>query len=285
MTVLVTGATGQQGGATARALLRAGRPVRALVRSVSSPAAQALAAEGAELVPGDLTDRASLDRAMSGVDGVFSVQPAGVAPHFNPDEVRMGVTVADAAAAAGVGHLVYTSVGGADRDTGVSHWNTKGEIERHIAALGLPATILRPVMFMENHADPQYGVLGRHSVLRMVAPGQHVQMIAVRDIGEFAALAFADPGYYVGRALELAGDDLPREALVAAVERTVGHPLDLPPLPAEAVAEMRANVDRLHGVESFGGWQADVPALRALHPGLLTFDDWLASWSPWALQR
>lgn len=274
-TVLVTGATGNQGGAAARSLLRDGWHVRALVRDPHAPAARDLHSAGAELVPGDMTDRDGLTAAMRDAHGVFSVQPANSAPHFTEDEVRMGVNVAEAALAAGVRHLVYTSVGGADRGSGISHWNTKWEIEQHLATLDLPVTVLRPVMFMENHANAAYGVTGEFSVLRMVAPAARIQMIAVADIGEFAALALADPDRYLGRTLELAGDELTREDAVAAIERATGRELHLPPIPREVLQRIGADLDDLERAKNFGGWQADIPALRALHPALLTFPAWL----------
>ncbi|MEQ4206288.1 NmrA/HSCARG family protein [Actinopolymorpha sp. B9G3] len=264
-TVLVTGATGQQGGATARRMLADGWPVRALVRDPSSPAAEALVRAGAKLVRGDMDDRASLDAAVKGAYGVFSVQPAGGAPELIEAEVRLGCNVADAAHAAGVRHFVYSSVGGADRDSGISHWETKWLIEQHIRKLGLPATILRPVMFMENHADPDHGVLGETALIRRISPHATVQMIAVTDIGAFAALAFAHPATYLGKAIEIAGDELTGHELVAAISQATGHPItgDALPLPPET--------------QSFGGWQADIPALRTLHPGLMDFDSWLAT--------
>lgn len=274
-TVLVTGATGNQGGAAARSLLRDGWHVRALVRDVSTPAARVLRSAGAELVPGDMTDRDGLTAAMRDAHGVFSVQPANGAPHFNEGEVRMGVNVAEAALAAGVRHLVYTSVGGADRGSGISHWNTKWEIEQHIATLDLPVTVLRPVMFMENHAHAHYGVTGELSVLRMSAPAARIQMIAVADIGEFAALALADPDRYLGQALELAGDELTREDAVTAIARATGRELHLPPIPREVAQRLGTDLDDLDRAKNFGGWQADIPALRALHPSLLTFPAWL----------
>ncbi|NUW37804.1 NmrA/HSCARG family protein [Nonomuraea sp. SMC257] len=274
-TVLVTGATGQQGGATARALLAAGWRVRALVRDPGAPAAGRLAEAGAELVPGDMGDRDSLAEAARGAHGVFSVQPAAGPPHGVEEEVRLGVNVADAAHAAGVRHLVYASVGGADRDSGISHWNTKWEIEQHIRALGLPATILRPVMFMENHARPHYGVTGDAALVRVIPPRATVQLIAVTDIGAFAALAFADPDRYVGRALELAGDELSRADLVAAISRATGRPVDVEPIPAERRAALGLGAGDMEAVDSFGGWRADIPALRALHPGLMDFETWL----------
>jgi uncharacterized protein YbjT (DUF2867 family) len=274
-TVLVTGATGQQGGAATHSLLRDGWHVRALVRDPATPAARALHTAGAELIPGDMTDRDGLAAAMRDTHGVFSVQPANSAPHFNDGEVQMGVNVAEAALDAGVRHLVYTSVGGADRGSGISHWNTKWEIEQHIATLDLPVTVLRPVMFMENHANAHYGVTGEFSVLRMVAPAARIQMIAVTDIGEFTALAFADPDRYLGRTLELAGDELTREQVVAAIERATGQELHLPPIPQEVLQRLGADLDDLDQAKNFGGWQADIPALRALHPSLLTFPAWL----------
>lgn len=276
--VLVTGATGKQGGATARHLLAAGWRVRALVREPNGERASALAEAGAELVAGDMTDRASLDSAAAGAYGVFSVQGlASMAEDFAPTEVAMGVNVADAAAAAGVSHLVYASVGGVDRNPVPWHWKTKARIEAHIRGLGLPYTFLRPVMFMENHASrTPFGLVGEVALVRVASPGVRIQLIAVTDIGAFAALAFADPERYVGRSLELAGDEVTREQLVEAISRAIGRPVNVDPLTAETLAEYGIDQYRMQGPR-FGGWQADVPALRALHPGLLDVDGWLAA--------
>ena len=272
--VLVTGATGQQGGATARHLLAAGWRVRALVRDAEAPAARALAAAGAELATGDMTDRASLDAAAKGAYGVFSVQPAAFAPHVETDEVPMGRNVADAALAAGAEHLVYTSVGGVERSSGISTWTTKWEIEEHVRALGIPATMLRPVMFMENHLSPRTGVRGEMPLVRLIRPASRVQLIAVDDIGAFAALAFADPDGYAGQALEIAGDEPTGADLVAAFERAAGHPIDTSPFPRETLEAMGLSGD-FDKAFSFGGWQADIPALRRRHPGLKTVQAWL----------
>ncbi len=273
--VLVTGATGQQGGAAARQLLADGWDVRAFVRDPDHPRARALAEAGAALVRGDMLDLDALTRAAEGAYGVFSVQPASTAPDYAVPEVRMGVNVADAAVAAGVRHLVYTSVGGADRDTGISHWNTKWQIEEHIRGLDLPTTVLRPVMFMENHATPRMGVFGEVALIRMVPATAKVQLIAVRDIGVFAALAFGDPDRYVGQVLEIAGDEVPKAELVAAFSAALGEPLNTEPLPAEALAAVGIDLDDLSAAESFAGWRADIPALRELHPGLWDLRTWL----------
>ncbi|WP_285661410.1 NmrA family NAD(P)-binding protein [Actinorhabdospora filicis] len=269
--ILVTGATGQQGGAAARALLADGHRVRALVRDTTAPAALALETAGAELAVGDMRDRASLDTAAKGAHGVFSVQPAN---YFGTlvDEAAMGVNVADAALAAGAEHLVYTSVGAADGAYGRpgAAWFPKALIEQHIADRGLPATVLRPVQFMENHIDPRIGVRSPWPVIRVAGDDQTVQLIAAEDIGRFAARMFADPGRHLGKTYELAGDDLPRPEIVRLLLEAAGEDIDLSSLPKE---ERAALVPTEPG--SFARWSADIPALREILPGLLTFRDWL----------
>ena len=160
-------------------------------------AAAALAAAGAELVRGDLDKRASIDAAVGGAYGVYSVQSA------NPNEIARGSNVADAAKAAGVQHLVYSSVGGMQSQNGFyleRGWGPidKWQIEEHIRHLDLPVTILRPAGFMEDFVSParffQNGSLNvpwRDDLI--------MQLIAIDDTGAFAALAFADPGELSGR--------------------------------------------------------------------------------------
>ncbi|GAA1565942.1 NmrA/HSCARG family protein [Kribbella hippodromi] len=280
ITVLVTGATGAQGGATARGLLAAGQRVRALVRDPSTPAARALAAAGAELVRGDMGDRASLDAAMRGVDGVFSIQPTigypGTPPGFTiDDELRYGRNVADAAAAAGVSSFVYASVGAADASHGIVRWQTKDTLERYARDLGLPMTALRPVRFMDNQVHPQLGV--RDGVLAdVILPDVPVQLIAATDIGAFATLAFTRPDEYAGRTIELAGDELTMPQIVQAMERALGQPITYRPIPREAL--VGRDPDAVAGYDFAnhgGGWHADIETLRKEHPGLMDFATWL----------
>ncbi|MEV3987246.1 NmrA/HSCARG family protein [Nonomuraea sp. NPDC049758] len=271
--VLVTGATGRQGGATAARLLADGWPVRVLVRDPGATAARELAAAGAELLMGDLDDPGSLKAAMADAYGVFAVTPD------DPDserEIRRGRHLADSAAAAGVAHLVFASVGGAERGTGISYWESKWAIEQHIAALGLPATILRPVRFMENHAIPglALGGISADGVLRhLFAPDVPVQLVAVSDIGAFAALAFADPTAYLGQALELAGDELTPEATVRLISRHLGRQITYQQVDGE---ELNLSKDATRAFTAQRGlWRADIPALRHRHPDLLDFPSWL----------
>jgi len=279
-TVLVAGATGQQGGAVARRLLAAGWHVRALTRNGDTPAARALVVQGAELAIGEMGNRSDLDAAIAGAHGVFSVQPtaggSGTPPGYTiADEVRLGIAVADAAHRAGVAHLVYSSVAGAERDSGISKWESKWRVERHIAELGIPATILRPVRFMENHLSSIGGIRG--DVLTDVfEPTALVQMIAIDDIGAFAQLAFDDPDLYLGQAIEIAGDELTMPQVADAIGRVLGRAVGYRKLPRERAEQIGGDAIAGYVFANEGGaWIANIAALRAHHPGLITHDQWL----------
>lgn len=274
--VLVTGATGGQGGACARRLLDSGWAVRALVRDPDQQRAKDLMAHGAELVTGDLDAPESLLAAARGVYGVFSVQPADLL-HPRPEaEVRQGKNVADAARAAGAAHLVYSSVGAAGRGSGVAHFETKAEIEAHIDAIGVPATVLRPVFFMENwsYMLPETQNGERVGAIALDADTS-LQMIALNDIGRITAEVFGDPAEFTGETIEIAGDELTVRQIAEAFARADGIPTRFERQPVE---EMRATAGELANMFDWlneAGYQADIPALRERHPELLTLDAWL----------
>jgi uncharacterized protein YbjT (DUF2867 family) len=203
---------------------------------------------------------------MTGVHGVFSVQALAYEPATLATEVRQGKAVADAAKAMGVEHLVYSSVGGAERHTGIDHFESKAEIERHILALDLPATILRPVFFMNNllhYADAE----GERLMSLPVKPDKPMQLIASDDIGFFTAAAFNDPQEYIGRQIELAGDEATFPQVAEIYERVTGIPTRFEALPIE---------ERMFEWFAEEGYQADIPALRRLHPALMSFEDFLS---------
>ncbi len=280
-TILVTGATGTQGGAVARHLLSGGWQVRALTRDPLKPGAQALAKLGAEIVAGDFDQRNSIDRALAGAYGVFSVQnwEGGAAR-----ETQQGKMLADAARAAGVKHFVYTSVGGAERNTGIVHFNSKWEIEQHVRALGLPATILRPVFFMDNFNSPNFRpaiLQGTLTLTLALRPARTMQMIAVDDIGGFAALAFEKPREFIGRAFELAGDELTMPQVAEAFSRVLGRTVRFVEQPIEQVRSFNKEYAVMFEWFNREGYKADIAALRALYPGLHNFQAWLDK-SDWA---
>ncbi|THV42215.1 NmrA/HSCARG family protein [Glycomyces buryatensis] len=274
--VLVTGATGGQGGAVARSLLDRGQAVRALVRDPEKPASQDLKALGAELVVGDLDDPASLREATRGVHGVFSVQAADL-PNPDPEaEIRQGKNIADAAAAAGVAHLVYSSVGAVGRDSKVTHFDTKAEIEAHLAALDVPSTVLRPVFFMENwsYLLPQAQNGERVGSLALNADTS-LQMIALSDIGRITADVFATPGEFIGKQIEIAGDELTVREIAAAFTRVDGIPTSFTRQPIEELRSFSEELANMFAWLDDSGYQADIPSLRERHQSLLTLDAWL----------
>lgn len=267
--ILVIGATGNQGGAVARELLRRGRTVRALVRDPDKPQARDLAERGAELVRGDLEDPDSLRRAMTGAHGVFSVQALAITEDELAAEVRQGKLVADLALETGVAHLVYSSVGGAERDTGIDHFESKAEVERHLFALGVPATVLRPVFFMDNllyFAEPGEDSGGERVLSLPVSREKPMQLIASEDIGTVAADVFDDPRTYIGTQFELAGDELTFPRIAEVYEQVSGTPTRLEALPVE---------ERMFEWFAEEGYQADIAALRKRHSGLQTLAEFL----------
>jgi len=200
--ILVSGATGQQGGAVARNLLERGFAVRGLTRDPEKAEARELADLGAEVVGGDFEDRASIERALAGVYGVFSVQQFWESGYEG--EIRQGVQLADAARAAGVEHFVYSSVGSAHRKTGIPHFDSKWEVEEHVRASGVPYTVLRPVFFMQNWEFMRELILG-DTLPQPLDPDKPFQMLDAEGIGVFAAMAFDDPQRWIGREVDLAG--------------------------------------------------------------------------------
>ncbi|MDA3630986.1 NmrA/HSCARG family protein [Saccharopolyspora sp. WRP15-2] len=281
--VLVVGATGQQGGATAVQLLNRGWQVRAFTRSAANAAARRLADMGAEVVEGDMGDRASLESAMRGVHGVFSVQPTFVSPELTPGmshevEVRWGKNVADAAKAAGVRHLVYASGFNADQASGVPTLENKWAVEQHIREIGVPATMLRPASFMENYLGMLPGQSVENGELVSALRADVAQpLIALADIGTFAALAFENPDEHIGGALQIAGDALTPPQITAGLSRAMGRELRHVEMPLEPLREQ--NPVLYHAYKALNALDltaVDIPALREIHPGLLTFDSWLA---------
>jgi len=267
-TILVLGATGRQGGATAHHLLAKGWRVKALARDPYKPAAQALHQAGAEVVQGDTNDRASLEAVMQDIYGVFSALP------FSKDEARQGKNVADGARAAGVQHFIYSSGQSAEDLYNVGSNVSKWEIEQYIQALGLPATILRPAGFMDHLVGPSFGVpSGTLSIA--IKPDVAMHLIAVDDIGAFAALAFDHPDEYLGKTIELAADALTPPQIAAAISSATGRSISYVQIPIETVRQQNPEIARVYDFFNNGGYQIDIPAVRKLYPGLMDFATWL----------
>ena len=283
-TILVTGATGQQGGAVARHLLHHDWQVRALTRDVSSREAEALAEVGAEVVQGNLNNAASLEPAMHGVYGVFSVQPPLLGQNNDEgydaeQEVEQGKRLGDLAQAAGVKHFVYSSAGGADRNSPLPHVNSKWQVEQYLRALDLPLTVIYPVFFMENFNWNRQEITGGQLTVAL-KPETRLQMLAVDDIGAFVALAFSRPDEYIGKGFELAGDELTMPQAAAIFARVTGRPVGFVEQPLEELASFSPEMAEMMQEFNLKPNQANISDLRRRHPGLMTLEQWLqaSSW-------
>lgn len=281
-TVLVFGATGQQGGAVAAALHANGWRVRAFVRDPMGNKARSLEELGVDIVAGDFEDSASIKSAMAGVYGVFSVQPSsGQGPAYSvtdADEIRYATTITEIAAKSDVKHFIYTSVGTAGKGhTGMGHFDCKSEIEVHLQGLDMRSTIIRPSTFMELLMLPGMG-LGEGTFTFLMPPGRAIQVIAVADIGRMAAAIFEDPERFGGKVLDIAGDAITGEQLVDALSRAAGRPIAYSKFPDTLLAENRF-LGRLAELFDDGrlAGSADINALRETFGKLKTFEEWLAT--------
>lgn len=276
--ILITGATGKQGGAVLHHLQGRGFSIRILTRHPDKPETRALIGRGVDVVQGDLNDPASLTRALEDVYGVYSVQESRGGAEA---EIRQGVNLADTANRSGVSHLVYSSVGSADQNTGIPHFDSKFRIEEHIRSTGLRYTIFRPVFFMENWLGSkeqiEEGILAQP-----LNPETRLQMIAVDDIGAFVAAAFEHPGHWERRAIDIAGDELSMAEIAEAFSRSVGREVRYQQMAWDAF-EQRAGHEITVMYQWFQnvGYHVDIAGLRQELPSLTSFERWLNNtWQP-----
>ncbi|TIW32939.1 MAG: NmrA/HSCARG family protein [Mesorhizobium sp.] len=259
--ILVTGATGQQGGAVALALLAKGHSVKALTRSPDGKAARQLAAAGAEIVAGDLFDAASIIEAARGVDTMFlmgTMTEAGM-----EEETRQGILAADAAKSAGVGHLVYSSVADANKKTGIPHFESKNLVEQHIERLGIPYTISAPVAFMENFAAPwSLGALAQGTHAFAVPAKRPLQLVALADIGAFVAALAERRERVFGKRFDFAGDELSGEEQAKVLSQAIGRPICYQEIPIVMARQQSEDAALMFEWFDRVGYDVDIAALH-----------------------
>jgi uncharacterized protein YbjT (DUF2867 family) len=272
--VLITGATGKQGGAIARHLADKGFKVRAMTRKVDSDAAKTLAAAGAEVVKGDLNDAASLESALTGAWGTFAVQntwEAGV-----EGEEEQGKRFAMIARKVGIQHFVYSSVGSAHRKTGIPHFENKWRVEETIRGLSFPSrVIIRPVFFMENLTSPWF--LNGDQLCAAMDPKTVLQMIAVDDIGKYGARAFTDASALNGREIDVAGDAVTMPQAATTLSRGLGRTIKFVRVPIEEVRKNSQDLALMLEWFDRVGYNADIEGLEhefGIKPTKLV--DWVA---------
>lgn len=273
--VLVTGATGNQGGAVVQALLTRGHQVRALTRNSASPAANRLREQGVEIAVGDFSDHDSLVRAARGVDAVYAMSTPfeqGV-----EKETAQGIAITDSAKAAGVGHLVYSSVASADRATGIPHFDSKYEVEKYIISSGVPYTIIAPVFFMANLLQPWILPNLRQGKLAQAMPAtRSLQQIAVTDIGGFAAAVFERRDTVFGRRIDIAGDELTGDEAAAILSEVTSREIRYEGFPPDVLRAQSEDMALMYEWFDHTGYAADIDGLRRDFPEVVwhDFEEW-----------
>ena len=266
LTVLITGATGNQGGAVARALTNKGHKVRALTRNKHSPAAKNLAELGADLIEGNLDNPKPIVDALQGVDTFYlmgSPMEIGV-----EGETEQGIALADAAKAANVGHLVYGSVANADKDTGIPHFESKYKVEQHIRSLGIPFTISAPVAFMDNVIAPwSIDALMARKIVQAMPGDIKLQQVSVQNIGEFVASLIDKREVVFDQRLDIAGDELMGSEMADILTQVTQHTIRYENFPTSVLREQSEDMAAMFEWFVKVGYDVDIPALHK------TFDD------------
>jgi len=275
LSVLVMGATGNQGGAVVRNLLPKGHSIRTLTRNPDSPKAKQLADQGVEVLKGDFTDSESLVKAATGMDTVFAMTTpyeAGVEA-----ETKQGIALADAVKQAGVGHLVFTSVASADRSTGIPHFDSKYKVEQHIASLKIPYTIVAPVFFTENWFAPWFLPSIQEGTLKFAMPADRpLQQVSVDSIGAFSAAMIERREQVFGKRFDIAGDELTGKETVAAISKASGRNIGYEGFDPEFMRADNPDFAEMFSWFNKVGYSAEIQNLRKDFPEVQwqNFQDW-----------
>jgi uncharacterized protein YbjT (DUF2867 family) len=274
--ILVMGATGQQGSAVLEALIRHGWKIRAFSRGKKPEALAALKDKKVDIALGDMNDPASLRAAMRGAYGVFAMTTS---MEEGPEaEIAHGMATADAALAEGIRHFVFSSVGAADKKTGIPFFESKREIELYIRRQGIPATIFRPVSFMANYLRPDARKAILEGVFRSPSPPEgKLQLLALEDLGEFVAIALENPDDWRGREMEIASDELTMRGIADTFARVLGHSVRYEQTPVAETRKMGESMYKMALWHMTHDFQADLKELRSIYPMLTGFEQWLRS--------
>jgi uncharacterized protein YbjT (DUF2867 family) len=274
--IFVTGATGNQGGATARHLLKNGFHVKALTRNASSAKAKQLKELNAEIVEGNLDHPSSYAEHLEGVDAVFcvSIFIKGV-----DKEMRQGISMANAAKENGIKHFLFSSVVGADANTGIPHWESKCKIENHVKKIGLPYTIIRPSSLYDNFLIPQ--VKSRLLKGKLVTPLKKdtiQQFISAEDIGRISTVIFMDPGKYMHKTLSIAAEEMGQTQVADSFSKVWGRQIEFQQLPGfiTRLAMGRDLYKMFKWVNSNDArFIKDLDACKREFPGMISLEEWI----------
>src|SRR5919197_1621062 len=272
--ILVTGATGQQGGSLARLLLQKKHKVYALTRNAQSSAAQDLRQKGANILKGDVDDSDSLKHAVKDVNSIFLMGTPF--EDGTEGEIRRGKLMADIAKENGIEHLVYSSVANADKNTGIPHFESKYKIEQHIKNLGIAHTIIGPTFFMENLLGPG---LEQGQLALPLSTSTTLQQSALENIAEFSALVLERRKSFLGRRIDIASDEVSGEQAAKILSNGLGQKIRYMRIPLEQVHQANEDMARMYEWYERVGTGIDIATLHQEYPEVnwLSFKDWAKS--------
>lgn len=275
--ILVTGLRGQQGGHVARHLLKRGHRVRGLARNPEDPTLKEMRSQGVEIVQGSFDGGPALQKAAQGVDGMFLM---GTAFESGPEaETRQGTQAIEAAKSAGVPWLVYSSVGDANRHTGIPHFESKFVVEQHLGKSGVPHAISAPTSFMENFLAPyQLPSLRQGRLAAGVSPGRPIQMVALDDLGAFVTHLLENPSRFNGKRINVASDEVSESDVARIITDLSGRKIEFQQIPLEALRAQNADIAKMFEWFEKGGYTAEIDVLRREYPqiGWQRFPEWAA---------
>jgi len=270
--ILVSGATGQQGGAVVQALLKDGHQVVGITRNVESSKAIALREQGVEMVSVDFTDKDSLVKIMKKVDTVFSMTTP-----FEGGleiEVKQGITMANAAKEAGVGHFIFNSVSDADESTGIPHFDSKYEVEKYLTTLNVPYTIIGPVYFMDNILYPYVlDAIKKEGILKMAMPrDRKLQQISAEDIGRFVGVVVNARENMFGKRINIAGDEITGNKAAQILTKILGKEIKYEGFSPDYLKSQSEDMALMFEWFTDKGYSADLDKLK--ENGFLSFEEW-----------
>jgi len=267
LSVLVIGATGNQGGSVVKSLLPKGYRIRTLTRKLDSPIAKRLTDQGVEVMNGDFSDSDSLLKAASGMDTVYVMTtPFEAGPEA---ETKQGISIVDAVKKANVGHLIFGSVANADRKTGIPHFDSKYKVEKHLTSLKIPYTISAPAFFMDNYLTPWVLPTLKEGKLTLGMPtNRPLQQVSVKNIGEFVTILVERREKVFGKRIDIAGDKLTGEQTAAILSKASGHNIKYEGFDPETLRKRKENDDMATMYKWFNdiGYSVDIENLHQEYP-------------------
>ena len=285
LSVLVIGATGNQGGAVVQSLLPKGYNIRTLTRKPDSDAAKKLTEQGVEVLKGDFSDSESLLKAATGMDTIYAMTTPFEAG--TETEVKQGIAIADAAKKANVGHFIFGSVASADQKTNIPLFDSKYEVEKHIISLDIPYTISAPVFFMDNHLSPWFLPALKEGKVKLAMPASRpLQQVSVKNIGAFVATLIERREKVFGKRIDIAGDELTGEETAAVLSKASNQDIKYEGFDPEFMKKDNADFAKMFEWFDKVGYSVDIEKLKQDYPEVKwqTLQDW-AQEQDWSILK